>query len=89
MSSYIMRNSMKNGIDILTLWNHIKLTYFGMAQKSDIHLIDFTPHTVINLDLLSKLTDLTVDELLNMTFYNTLYKFNHSDKMYTSRILRG
>ncbi len=89
LSSFLMRLAMSNGVDIVTLWNHIKMTHFGMAQKSDIHLIDFTPHTVINLDLFSKLTELTIEELLNLTFYNTLYKFNHSDKMYTSRILRG
>lgn len=89
LSGFLMRFAQSNGIDVLTIWNLIKTNNFGTPQVSDIHLIDFTPHSVINIELLSTLTQIQTQTLLSMTFYNVLVQYGHNEKIYTSRIMRG
>lgn len=89
LSSFLLRFANANGTNLLTLLRKFKNSNLINPQKADFPLIDFAPLNAFDIKLLSKTTKISVENLLEMTFYFVLKKFCHSNELVQSRFLRG
>ncbi|MGV6935527.1 TniQ family protein [Paenibacillus sp. CMM36] len=89
LTSFMRRFAVANGSELLTLWNFIKSKHWETPQRFDLHLIDYSPMSILNINLLSNLTKVPVESLLEMTFYYVLKKYCHSKKIMHSRFING
>lgn len=86
--SYLVRFSQSNCLDLLSLWNYCKADSF--ASRKDIQLLNFSPKNIIDLEKLSDLTDLSMDEILEMSFHNLLKKFSYGGgETSHSKVMKG
>jgi len=77
--SYLVRFCQGNCLDLLTVWNYCKPKHVNYATRNYIGVLNFSPMNIIDLEKLSDLTDLSVEEILKMSFHNLLKKFTAGD----------
>lgn len=87
--SYVIRLAEENGRQPLAILNAIKAWELKYVQRTDFGLLDFSPHSVINLESLAQLAGRTATELIDATFKPLLMLFGVSEEMERSRFLSG
>lgn len=87
--SMMLRFAQENGTDLLTLWNYVRNGNMENVQKSDSHLIEITPTTMINIDKLSFEIEISSKEIIEMTFQPILHSLSEGSHSYHARILKG
>ncbi|WP_369680204.1 TniQ family protein [Paenibacillus sp. 7523-1] len=86
--SYLNRTAAANKTSLIELLKEVKNKDYNL-RTDRIYLVDIYPESVLNLDLLTKRTQLQAEGILQMTFYYAHYKFSHSEKNSDSRLMKG
>ncbi|MFW2503481.1 TniQ family protein [Clostridium diolis] len=89
LTSYLVRLSKNNGIDLLRLLNSIKEIKDDYIQLSELSVIDKIPFKHINYNALEKLLGFRIDFLLTNSFYNIIEKFGDSSEVERARFISG
>lgn len=89
LSSYLLRLAESNGLELLTLWNLVKKRSTHFIQMNDLNVLNFFPYNTVDINKLSELSDISVEELLQCTFLYLLSKFNKKEDLARSRFLSG
>lgn len=89
LTSYFVRLSKDNGVNMLCLLNSIKEIKSDYIQLSEISVIEKVPFKYINYDELEKLLGFKMDFLLENTFYNIMERFGDSNQVERGRFISG
>lgn len=86
--SFLTRLASENGTKMLSIWFNNSRSMIN-PQKGDAHLLELTPEAFLNLEELSKATEVPKEQLIAMTFHHVFQKFCLPGENSRSRILRG
>lgn len=87
--SYIVRFSHSNCMNLLELWDICRAKPNRFATRNEIAVLNYAPQNTINLEKLSEFSDMTVNDLLGLSFHNLLRKFGGDDETPRSRVMMG
>lgn len=74
---------------LLELWNICRAKPNRFVERNEIVVLNYAPQNTINLEKLSKISDITVNDLLGLSFHNLLKKFTDDKETSRSRVMRG
>ncbi|QZN77680.1 TniQ family protein [Paenibacillus sp. DR312] len=86
--SYLNRTASVNKVSLIDLLKDVKNKNYTL-RTDRIDLVDLYPNVVLDLNRLSKHTQLQHEEILKMTFYYPHFKFSHSEIDSHSRLMKG
>ncbi|WP_181150826.1 TniQ family protein [Paenibacillus sp. PCH8] len=86
--SYLNRTASVNKVCLIDLLKDVKNKNYTL-RTDRIDLVDLYPNVVLDLNRLSKHTQLQHEEILQLTFYYPHFKFSHSDVDSHSRLMKG
>lgn len=89
LNSFLTRFATENGTKMLSIWHDSSRNKLINPQKADAHLLELTPEAFIILEDLAKVSEVSKDQLIAMTYYRVLEKFCYPSEISRSRILRG
>lgn len=87
--SYLLRLTSQNGIPLLSIINSIKQWDRKYVQRSDLHLLDIAPGSILNIEQLSNLTGQSIERLFEATFAPLMKTFGVNQEIQSARFLSG
>ncbi|WP_078543087.1 TniQ family protein [Litchfieldia alkalitelluris] len=89
LTSFLLRLSKINSINLLSLLNAIRLNINLYFQRDSFQLLDITPFSRLDMNKLDELIGVSKVELISCTFFNVIEHLGASDNVENSRIMLG